>query len=75
MHFCVAGEFIPAALLLALAILSTGGSVTVAVVLLALACAVGGASSSGSLPNVVDLSPNFAGRSIGILNLTLSNPN
>jgi sugar phosphate permease len=58
-------EFIPAALLLALAFLSTGGSVTVATVLLALACAVGGASSSGTLPNVVDLSPNFAGRSIG----------
>jgi hypothetical protein len=63
MLFCVAGEFIPAALLLALGFLSTG-SATVAVVLLALACAVGGASSSGSLPNAVDLSPNFAGRSL-----------
>jgi hypothetical protein len=36
-------------------------SATVAVVLLALTCAVGGASSSGTLPNIVDLSPNFAG--------------
>jgi hypothetical protein len=66
MLFCVAGEFIPAALLLALGFLSRGGSAIVAAVLLALASAVGGASSSGSLPNVVDLSPNFAGRATGL---------
>jgi hypothetical protein len=56
----LAGEFIPAVLLVVLGFLSKG-SATVAVVLLALASAVGGASSSGSLPNIVDLSPNFAG--------------
>jgi uncharacterized membrane protein YphA (DoxX/SURF4 family) len=72
--FCLTGEFIPAALLIALGLLSRG-SATVAVMLLAVACAVGGASSSGSLPNIVDLSPNFAGRSIEICNVTLSNPN
>ena len=66
MLFCVAGEFIPAALLLALGFLSRGGSAIVAAVLLALASAVGGASSSGSLPNVVDLSPNFAGTATGL---------
>ncbi|KDR19760.1 Sialin [Zootermopsis nevadensis] len=59
-------EFIPAVLLVVLGFLSKS-SATVAVVLLALASAVGGASSSGSLPNIVDLSPNFAGTLIGII--------
>jgi uncharacterized membrane protein YphA (DoxX/SURF4 family) len=72
--FSLTGEFIPAALLIALGYL-TRGSATVAVVLLALACAVGGASCKGNLSSIVDLSPNFAGRSIEIWNLTLSNPN
>jgi hypothetical protein len=61
------GELIPAALLVMLAFLGRG-SATVAVVLLALSFAVGGASSSGSLPNIVDLSPNFAGMSAVVLN-------
>lgn len=63
--FSLAGEFIPAVLLVVLGFLGSGSS-TVAVVLLALSYAVGGASSSGSLPNIVDLSPNFAGRSAAI---------
>jgi hypothetical protein len=60
MIFSLTGEFIPAALLIVLGFLGQGNA-TVAVVLLALSFAVGGASSSGSLPNIVDLSPNFAG--------------
>ncbi|PNF42661.1 hypothetical protein B7P43_G18218 [Cryptotermes secundus] len=59
-------EFIPAVLLVVLGFLGSGSS-TVAVVFLALSYAVGGASSSGSLPNIVDLSPNFAGTLLGII--------
>jgi hypothetical protein len=60
MIFCLTGEIIPALLLVVLGFLSKD-SATVPIVLLALAFAVGGASSSGSLANIVDLSPNFAG--------------
>lgn len=45
---------------------------TLAVVLLALTCSVGGASSSGSLANIVDLSPVHAGKSWLILKKTHS---
>ena len=57
---CFAGEFLPALLLVLLAYFGVKSTVG-AVVLLALISAVGGASSSGSLANIVDLSPNFAG--------------
>jgi hypothetical protein len=66
--FCLTGAFIPGTLFLVLGFLSRE-STTVAVILLVLACAVGGASSSGSLPNIVDLSPNFAGRSTATCSL------
>ena len=57
---CFVGEFLPAVLLVVLAyfgVSTTAGTV----ILLAAISAVGGASSSGSLANIVDLSPNFAG--------------
>lgn len=59
-------EFLPGILLVLLAYFGLK-STTGAVVLLALISAVGGASSSGSLANVVDLSPNFAGTLLGII--------
>ncbi|KAJ9584141.1 hypothetical protein L9F63_021506 [Diploptera punctata] len=59
-------EFLPAIFLVVLAYFGIKTTVG-AVVLLALISAVGGASSSGSLANVVDLSPNFAGTLLGII--------
>ncbi|KAL0269008.1 UNVERIFIED_CONTAM: hypothetical protein PYX00_010755 [Menopon gallinae] len=61
--FC---EYIPAGLLLILGFFASSNT-TLAVVLLALTYSVGGASSSGSLANIVDLSPNHAGTILGII--------
>ncbi|XP_071439123.1 sialin-like [Hetaerina americana] len=60
-------EYIPAALLLAFNFIDASESTTIAIVLLVLTSAFGGASSSGSLANVVDISPHFAGVILGII--------
>ncbi|GLH15005.1 Sialin [Gryllus bimaculatus] len=59
-------EYLPAFLLIILAWIGTENAV-VAAALLSFATAVGGASSSGSLANIVDLSPNFAGTILGLI--------
>lgn len=52
---------LPAILLAVLAVYG-GEDAGLAALILALSSALGGASSSGSLANIVDLSPNFAGQ-------------
>lgn len=61
-------EYLPALLLISLASYGNGNA-AVAAALLSFAIAVGGASSSGSLANIVDLSPNFAGTILGLIKM------
>ncbi|KAK6631155.1 hypothetical protein RUM43_014251 [Polyplax serrata] len=60
------GELIPAVLLLLLGVFGYTDKI-LATVLLSGTCLVGGASASGSLANIIDISPNHAGTLLGLI--------
>ncbi|XP_067010093.2 sialin isoform X3 [Anabrus simplex] len=61
-------EYLPAVLLVLLSHVGYENA-AVAAAILSFSTAVGGASSSGSLANIVDISPNFAGTVLGLIKL------
>lgn len=66
MYIFFIGHFIPAVLLFFLAVYGHCNT-TVAVVLIITTITIGGASASGTISNIVDISPNNAGIIMGTI--------